>query len=137
MKFTKHMVAIAGVCALIALFVPYESVSAEGISGSASAFDVLTSGKAVGEESKGATLLVFGVLAEKQKKLGRLPGGLAFLFGAVGTLFGAGLLAAIGDKASGAAAAEGVKYTVGAGTYLLLAGSAIGMLGGLLALIKP
>lgn len=148
MKFTKHMVLIAGVCALISMFIPYESVHAEGQSASASAFDVLTSGSVIGEQTKGAALLiwgppvlliVFGALAEKKKRFGRLPGGISLLFGASGTLFAAGLLAAIGDKSGSGSleAAAGIQYSPGAGAYLLLAGSVLGLLGGLLALIKP
>ena len=160
MTFTKHMVLLGGVLALIAWFVPYGTVHVGPVHARVSAFDVIKGIDSLGQVSnvegneaidseiakaddnsttKGYTALVFGPpllllviggIAEKRKKLGRLGGVGAMLLGAWAAVFAAALISVLGQDAS-----EGAG--VGAGCYLFLAGGALGGLGGLLALIKP
>jgi hypothetical protein len=104
MTFTKHMVLLGGVLALVAWFVPYGTVGIGGVHVRVSAFDVvkgidsveqISNVQGTDEENralaaadnnsttKGYTALVFGppllllalgALAEKRRKLGRLGG---------------------------------------------------------------
>ncbi len=159
MKFTKFMVLIGGVLALIAFFMPYGTVRNGGVYVHVSAFDVMKgidsmsqvsnvsgdadidreiSSKVDNSTTKGYTMLVFGPpllllaiggVAVGRKKLGRLGGVGALLLGLWGCLFGAAIMSVMEKEAEGAG--------VGVGTYLFLAGGIVGDLGGLLALIKP
>jgi hypothetical protein len=162
MTFTKHMVLLGGVLALVAFFVPFTTVRQGPAWVKVSGFEIVKGVDSVSEvsnvtateeqdaqlrasdtnQTKGAALLIFGPpmlllviggIAEKRRKFQRLGGVGALVLGASGTLFAAGLMAAIKDEAT----SNGADFGVGAGTYLLLVGSLLGLLAGLLALIKP
>jgi hypothetical protein len=169
MKFTKFMILIGGVLALVSFFVPIVGVHMQGQYGHVSAFqmikgiesaqEVVSNAPAEAntveakarisdaneglEKVKGIIWLVFapgflliplGLAGVLRKKFGRLGGTGALVLGAWATLMGALLMTA----ASEARVDEvGAKAGAGAGIYLLLLGGLLGLLGGLLALIKP
>jgi hypothetical protein len=160
MTFTKHMVLLGGVLALVAWFVPYGTARIGPVHVKVSAFDVIKGIDSLGEVSnvkgtdeidkqiasaddnsttKGYTFLVFGPpllllalggFAEKRGKFGRLGGAGALILGLWATLMALALISVLNKDAG-----EGAG--VGAGCYLFLAAGALGGLGGLLTLIKP
>ncbi|HTJ41493.1 MAG TPA: hypothetical protein VL463_05330 [Kofleriaceae bacterium] len=143
MKFTKHMVLIGGVCAVIAFFLPYVGLSAGDQSAKVSAFDVVKGYQAMPgwSQTVGYVFLVFGppmlllvqgAVALKTGKFGRLAGVGSLILGGWGALMGAALISVINDKHDEILTAE-----VGAGTYIFLVAGILGAVGGLLALIKP
>jgi hypothetical protein len=160
MTFTKHMVLLGGVLALVAFFLPYGTIRSGSNWIKVSAFDVMKRIDSLDQISnvhgndeidrelaqsvdnsatKGYTLLVFGPpllllalggLGLARNKFGRLAGLGALILGAWACVFAAALMAVIDKDGSEGAA-------VGGGTYVFLAAGALGALGGLLALIKP
>jgi hypothetical protein len=161
MKFTKFMVLVGGVLALVAFFLPYGTMRAGGVYVHVSAFDVLKGIDSIAQisnvegnaetdaavasqtnnnETKGYTMLVFGPpllllaiggVAVGRKKLGRLGGVGALLLGLWAAVMAAALMSVV-QEAGTAGGAD-----VGAGTYVFLLAGLLGALGGLLALIKP
>ncbi len=83
-------------------------------------------------------LLIIGAIAVMKKQFGRVGGTFAFLFGLIGLGIWAILNAAANevaaDIAKGGGAGESVK---GIAMHLLMVTGALGLVGGLMALIKP
>jgi len=157
MKFTKFMVLIAGVFSLIAFFVPYGMATVGGMHVRVSAFDLVKGVEKVSdisnvsgtseddaklaaqsndETTKGYAFMIFGPsllllviggIAVARKKIGRLAGVGCFLFGAWGAGMGALLQSAMKE----------LGVDAGMGTYLLLGGGVLGLIAGILILIKP
>jgi hypothetical protein len=77
-----------------------------------------------------ALLFLVGLIGTIRGKLGRLGGVGALLFGGVAALFGGVMLSAAGSSdASGAQA--------GLAIYAMLAGGVLGLVGGLVTIVKP
>jgi len=159
MKFAKFAVLAAGFAVLISWFLPYATIREGGVYVHVSAFQVIKgidstsevsnvdmgpeadramSSQAADNTAKGAVALIFappllllalGGLAVKRKKFGRLGGLGALLLGGWATAFGAALVSVTQDA--------GEATGVGAGGYAYLIGGVIGLLSGLLILIKP
>lgn len=166
MKFTKFMVLAAGVLAIASFFLPLVATRVEGhyihvsgfqiVKGIDSAKDVVTN---VGNEAdtaevkasvaeandsldkvKGIIWMVFGpgflllplgIAAVVRKKFQRLGGVGALLLGVIAAGFGAIMLSAANETAAQGEAGPGP------GIYAMILGGVLGMVAGVLALIKP
>ncbi|MDX2093257.1 MAG: hypothetical protein SFX73_35770 [Kofleriaceae bacterium] len=158
MKATKFIVLVGGILGILAFFLPMVTLHRADFTGSASAFQLLKGINAASDvvnsdevraaairsadvaqakegldTMKGIVAAIFvpaillaimGALGVKRKQFGRVAGGFSLLFGLVGLG-----IAALLKSAAGADAGIGI-------TLLLVTGVA-GVVGGLLALVKP
>jgi hypothetical protein len=166
MKFTKFVVLAAGLAGLLAFFLPLVSVKDSGIKGAISAFQIVkgidsasdvvdqaavTAGSAADRAMardanqalgaiKGIVLALFvpavlltllGGLGTARKRFGRGMGAGSLVVGVIGLAIWAILNSAASEAGSDGGSAAGI------GLHLLLLTGLGGLVGGLLALVKP
>ncbi len=134
MKASKFIVLAGGVVGILAFFLPMVAVHRPDFTGTVSAFEIIKGlDSAAVNDLKGIVMAFFspaillaliGGLGVARKQFGRVAGAFSLIFGLVGLGIGALLTSA----------AEGDS---GSGLTLLLVTGAAGVVGGLMALIKP
>ena len=134
MKASKFIVLAGGVVGILAFFLPMVSIHRPDFHGTVSAFQIIKGLDSQSVNDLKAIVMAFfspaillaliGGLGVARKKFGRVAGAFSLIFGLIGLGIG-GLLTS---------AAEGDS---GSGLTLLLVTGAAGVVGGLMALIKP
>lgn len=134
MKASKFIVLAGGVVGIFAFFLPMVAVQRSDFTGTVSAFQIIKGlDSAAVNDLKGIVMAFFspailltliGGMGVARKKFGRVAGAFSLIFGLIGLGIG-GLLTS---------AAEGDS---GSGLTLLLVTGVAGVVGGLMALIKP